>query len=86
MYLYIFIETNPNEMKTLKELNAPLENELSETRLKLITLDRRLRHLSRSKPQNLIEGIGMWIQKVGIRMQIKSVLLGMKSQNGNVIK
>ena len=73
-------------MKTLKELNAPLENELSETRLKLITLDRRLRHLSRSKPQNLIEGIGMWIQKKGIKMQIKSVLLGMKSQNGNVIK
>ena len=73
-------------MKTLKELNAPLENELSENRLKLITLDRRLRHLSRSKPQNLIEGIGMWIQKVGIRMQIRSVLLGMKSQNGNVIK
>ena len=73
-------------MKTLKELNAPLENELSENRLKLITLDRRLRHLSRSKPQNLIEGIGMWIQKVGIRMQIRSVLLGMKNSNPNVIK
>ena len=86
MYLYIFIETNPTEMKTLKELNAPLENELSETRLKLITLDRRLRHLSRSKPQNLIEGIGMWIQKKGIKMQIKSVLLGMKNSNPNVIK
>ena len=73
-------------MKTLKELNAPLENELSENRLKLITLDRRLRHLSRTRPKSWIEGLGMWIQKVGIRMQIKSVLLGMKSQNGNVIK
>ena len=73
-------------MKTLKELNEPLENELSETRLKLITLDRRLRHLNRGKPKNWIEGLGIWIQKVGIRMQIKSVLIGMKSQNPNIIK
>ena len=73
-------------MKTLKELNAPLENELSETRLKLIALDRRLRHLNRTKPKNWIEGLGMWLQKKGIKMQIKSVLLGMKSQNGNIIK
>ena len=73
-------------MKTLKELNAPLENELSETRMKLITLDRRLRHLNRSKPKNPIESLGIWLQKVGIRMQIKSVLLGMKSQNPNIIK
>jgi hypothetical protein len=73
-------------MKTLKELNAPLENELSETRLKLITLDRRLRHLNRGKPKNWIEGVGIWIQKLGIRMQIKSVLIGMKNSNGNQIK
>ena len=73
-------------MKTLKELNAPLENELSENRLKLITLDRRLRHLNRTRPRNWIEGLGMWIQKKGIQMQIKSVLIGMKTQNGNVIK
>ena len=73
-------------MKTLKELNAPLENELSETRLKLITLDRRLRHLNRMNPKNWIEAVGIWIQKVGIRMQIKSVLIGMKTQNGNQIK
>ena len=75
-------------MKTLKELNKPfqMENELSETRMKLITLDRRLRHLSRSKPRNWIEGLGMWIQKVGIKMQIKSVLLGMKNSNPNIIK
>jgi hypothetical protein len=73
-------------MKTLKELNAPLENELSENRLKLITLDRRLRHLNRTRSRNWIEGLGMWLQKKGIEMQIKSVLLGMKNSNPNVIK
>jgi len=75
-------------MKTLNELNKPfkMENELSETRMKLITLYRRLRHLNRTQPKNPIEGLGMWLQKVGIQMQIKSVLLGMKSQNGNQIK
>ena len=73
-------------MKTLKELNAPLENELSENRLKLITLDRRLRHLNRTRSRNWIEGLGMWLQKKGIQMQIKSVLLGMKNSNPNVIK
>ena len=86
MYLYIFIETNPTEMKTLKELNAPLENELSETRLKLIALDRRLRHLNRTQPRNWIEGVGMWLQKKGIKMQIKGVLIRMKNSNPNVIK
>ena len=75
-------------MKTINELNKPfqMENELSETRMKLITLDRRLRHLNRSKPRNWIEGLGMWLQKKGIQMQIKSVLIGMKTQNGNQIK
>ena len=75
-------------MKTLNELNKPfqMENELSETRMKLITLDRRLRHLNRSKPKNWIERLGMWLQKVGIKMQIKSVLLGMKNSNPNIIK
>ena len=73
-------------MKTLKELNAPLENELSENRLKLITLDRRLRHLSRTRPKSWIEGLGMWIQKKGIKMQIKGVLIRMKNSNGNQIK
>jgi hypothetical protein len=75
-------------MKTLKEMNKPFhqENELSETRLKLITLDRRLRHLYRMKPKNGLERFGMWLQRVGIRMQIKSVLLRMKTQNGNQIK
>jgi hypothetical protein len=75
-------------MKTINELNKPfqMENELSETRMKLITLDRRLRHLNRSKPKNWIEGLGMWLQKKGIQMQIKSVLIGMKTQNGNQIK
>ena len=75
-------------MKTLKEMNKPFhqENELSEVRLKLITLDRRLRHLSRTRPKNGLERFGMWLQKIGIRMQIKSVLLRMKTQNRNVIK
>ena len=73
-------------MKTLKELNAPLENESSETRMKLITLDRRLRHLNRSKPRNWIEGVGMWLQKKGIKMQIKGILIRMKTQNPNPIK
>jgi hypothetical protein len=73
-------------MKTLKELNAPLENELSETRLKLITLDRRLRHLNRGKPKNWIEGLGIGMQKIGIQMQIKGILIRMKNSNPNVIK
>jgi hypothetical protein len=73
-------------MKTLKELNTPLENELSEDRLKLITLDRRLRHLNRSRAQNPIERLGMWLQKKGIKMQIKSVLIRIKNSNPNSIK
>ena len=75
-------------MKTLKELNKPfqMENELSETRMKLITLDRRLRQLDRTKPKNWIEAVGMWIQKRGIKMQIKGILIRMKSQNPNIIK
>jgi len=75
-------------MKTINELNKPfqMENELSETRMKLITLDRRLRQLDRTKPKNWIEAVGMWIQKGGIKMQIKGVLLRMKSQNPNIIK
>jgi hypothetical protein len=73
-------------MRTLNEMNKPFhqENELSEIRLKLITLDRRLRHLSRTKPKNGLERFGMWLQRVGIRMQIKGVLQRMKTQNGKV--
>jgi len=73
-------------MKTLKELNAPLENELSETRLKLITLDRRLRHLNRMYPKNWIEAAGIWLQKKGIQMQIKGIMIRMKNSNPNIIK
>ena len=75
-------------MKTLKELNKPfqMENELSETRLKLITLDRRLRHLYRMNPKNWIEGVGIQIQKWGIQMQIKGILIRMKNSNPNIIK
>jgi hypothetical protein len=75
-------------MKTLNELNKPfkMENELSETRMKLITLDRRLRQLVRMHPRNPIERVGIWLQTVGIKMQIKGVLIRMKSQNPNIIK
>ena len=75
-------------MKTLNELNKAFnnENELSETRMKLITLDRRLRQLNRSVPKNWIERVGMWLQKKGIKMQIKGILIRMKAQNGNQIK
>ena len=75
-------------MKALNEMNKPFhqENELSETRLKLITLDRRLRHLSRTRPKNGLERFGMWLQKMGLRLQVRSVLLRMKTQNGNQIK
>jgi hypothetical protein len=75
-------------MKTLKELNKPfqMENELSETRMKLITLDRRLRHLNRMNPKNWIEGLGIGMQKIGIQMQIKGILIRMKNSNPNIIK
>ena len=75
-------------MKALNEMNKPFhqENELSETRLKLITLDRRLRHLSRTRPKNGLERFGMWLQTIGLRLQVRSVLLRMKTQNGNQIK
>ena len=70
-------------MKTLNELNKAFnnENELSETRMKLITLDRRLRHLNRTRPKNWIERVGMWLQKKGIKMQIKGILIRMKNSN-----
>jgi len=75
-------------MKTINELNKPfqMENELSETRMKLITLDRRLRHLNRTQPKNPIESLGIWLQKKGIQMQIKGILIRMKNSNGNQIK
>jgi hypothetical protein len=75
-------------MKTLNELNKPfqMENESSETRMKLITLDRRLRQLGRMKPKNPIEGFGIRLQKWGIKMQIKGILIRMKNSNPNRIK
>ena len=75
-------------MKTINELNKAFnsENELSETRMKLITLDRRLRQLDRTVPKNWIEGVGMWLQKKGIKMQIKGILIRMKNSNPNIIK
>ena len=75
-------------MKTLNELNKPFnnENELSETRMKLITLDRRLRHLNRMYPKNWIESLGIGMQKIRIKMQIKKILIRMKNSNPNIIK
>jgi hypothetical protein len=75
-------------MKTLNELNKPfkMENESSETRMKLITLDRRLRYLNRTQPRNWIESLGIGMQKIGIKMQIKGILIRMKNSNPNVIK
>ena len=75
-------------MKTINELNKPfqMENELSETRMKLITLDRRLRQLDRTVPKNWIEGLGIRLQKWGIGMQIKGILIRMKNSNPNIIK
>jgi hypothetical protein len=75
-------------MKTLNELNKPfqMENESSETRMKLITLDRRLRHLNRMYPKNWIESLGIGMQKIGIKMQIKGIMIRMKNSNPNIIK
>ena len=73
---------NTNEiMKTLKERNTAfdIENKANEMRLKLIALDRRLRHLNRSTARNWIEGLGMRLQRIGIRMQIRGVLIRMKN-------
>ena len=70
-------------MKTLKELN-PVERE--GLRIRLIELDRRLKQLSRSNPQNPIERVGMWLQKKGLQMQVKGIMIRMKNSNGNIHK
>ena len=72
-------------MKTINELNKPLEVHIksNENRLKLIELDRRLKQLGRMKPKNWIEGLGIRLQKVRIRMQIKGIMIRMKNSNGN---
>jgi hypothetical protein len=67
-------------MKTLKELNKGVHNET--LRLRLIELDRRLKQLSRTRPKNWIEGLGIGLQKVGIRMQIKGIMIRMKNSKG----
>ena len=71
-------------MRTLNEMNRPFEiqNKSNQNRLKLIELDRRLNHLNRIKAKNGLERFGLWLQRVGIRMQIKGVLQRMKTQNG----
>ena len=75
-------------MRTLNEMNRPFEIQYksNQNRLKLIVLDRRLNHLNRIKAKNGLERFGLWLQRVGIRMQIKGVLQRMKTQNGNTIK
>ena len=71
-------------MKTLNELNHPLEVHIkrNENRLKLIELDRRLKQLNRMKHKNRMERFGIWLQKVGIGMQIRGVILRMKNSKG----
>ena len=71
-------------MKTLNELNKGVERET--LRMRLIELDRRLKQLSRTRPKNWIESLGMWLQEKGIKMQIKGILIRMKNSNPNVIK
>lgn len=66
-------------MKTLRELNKGIETET--LRIKLIELDRRLKQLNRIHPKNWIEGLGIHLQKVGIRMQIKGIMIRMKNSN-----
>ena len=71
-------------MKTIKELNEPFEIHIksNHNRIKLIELDRRLNQLNRMKAKNGVETLGIWLQKVGIKMQIKGVLLRMKNSKG----
>lgn len=71
-------------MKTINELNKPLEVHIksNENRLKLIELDRRLKQLGRMKPKNWIEGLGIWLQTKGIQLQIKGVIQRMKNSKG----
>lgn len=80
VYLYIFIETKNSQMKTLKELNKGVENET--LRIRLIELDRRLKGLNRMKPKNWIEGLGIRLQKCGIGMQIRGIMIRMKNSKG----
>lgn len=67
-------------MKTLKELNKGVEKET--LRIRLIELDRRLKGLYRMKPKNWIEGLGIRLQKWGIRMQIRGIMIRMKNSKG----
>jgi len=71
-------------MKTLRELNKGIEMET--LRIRLIELDRRLKQLGRMKPKNGIERFGMWLQKVGIDMQIKGIMIRMKNSKGKKIQ
>lgn len=66
-------------MKTLRELNRGIETET--LRLKLIELDRRLKQLNRIRPKNPIEGLGIRLQKWGIGLQIKGIMIRMKNSN-----
>ena len=48
-------------------------------RIKLIQLDGKLKGLNRNKPRNWIERLGIHLQKVGIRMQIRGIMIRMKN-------
>lgn len=50
-------------------------------RIKLIQLDGKLKGLNRNKPRNPIERFGIQLQKWGIRMQIRGIMIRMKNSN-----
>ena len=53
---------------------------MDELRIKLIELDRRLKGLKRMKPKTIIEGLGIQMQKWGIRLQIRGIMIKFKNK------
>ena len=53
---------------------------MDELRIKLIELHRRLNQLKRMKPKNGIEGLGIQMQKWGIRLQIRGIMIKFKNK------
>jgi hypothetical protein len=53
---------------------------MDELRIKLIELDRRLKQLNRIKSRNWIEGMGIQMQKWGIGMQIRGIMIKFKNK------
>ena len=53
---------------------------MDELRIKLIQLDGKLKGLKRMKPKNWIEGLGIQMQKWGIGMQIRGIMIKFKNK------